>query len=87
VIEDCNSKCDVNWFSCVVICAFDKTLSNTICGAGTSLMDKVFVNQEASPYVLEENGTLDLAELQLQPASIVINRSVATATNHFTLAG
>lgn len=50
-------------------------------------MDKVFVNQEASPYVLEENGTLDLAELQLQPASIVINRSVATATTHFTLAG
>lgn len=50
-------------------------------------MDKVFVNQEASLYVLEENGTLDLAELQLQPASIVINRSVATATNHFTLAG
>ncbi|KAL0054707.1 hypothetical protein WJX82_001265 [Trebouxia sp. C0006] len=41
--------------------------------AGTSLMDEVFINQEANPYVLEVDGTLDLAGLQLQPGSIVIN--------------
>ena len=43
-------------------------------------MDEVFVNQEADPYVLEADGTLDLAALQLQPGSIVINRSVTTST-------
>ncbi|KAL0042054.1 hypothetical protein WJX77_001817 [Trebouxia sp. C0004] len=40
---------------------------------GTSLMDEVFINQEADPYVLEVDGTLDLAALQLQPGTIVIN--------------
>lgn len=35
--------------------------------AGTSLMEEVFINQEADPYVLEVDGTLDLAALQLQP--------------------
>ena len=40
----------------------------------------VFINQEARPYVLEANGTLDLAALQLQPSSIVINRSVTLST-------
>ncbi len=43
-------------------------------------MDKVFINQEAHPYVLEANGTLDLSALQLPPASIVINRSVTIST-------
>lgn len=43
-------------------------------------MDEVFINQEADPYVLEADGTLDLAALQLKPGSIVINRSVATCT-------
>ncbi|KAL0044013.1 hypothetical protein WJX82_002191 [Trebouxia sp. C0006] len=41
--------------------------------AGTILVDEVFVNQKADPYVLEVDGTLDLAALQLQPGSIVIN--------------
>ncbi|KAL0044525.1 hypothetical protein WJX82_011160 [Trebouxia sp. C0006] len=40
---------------------------------GTSLMEEVFINQETDPYVLEVDGRLDLAALQLQPASIVIN--------------
>ena len=44
--------------------------------SGTSLMIEVFINHEAHPYVLETDGTLDLAELNLQPASIVINMSV-----------
>ncbi len=43
-------------------------------------MGEVFINQEADPYVLEIDGTLDLAGLNLQPASIVINRSVAIST-------
>ncbi|KAL3148638.1 hypothetical protein ABBQ38_014061 [Trebouxia sp. C0009 RCD-2024] len=48
------------------------------CGAaweakGTSLMDEVFINQEADPYVVEADGTLDVAALQLQPATVVIN--------------
>ncbi|KAL0023913.1 hypothetical protein WJX79_010543 [Trebouxia sp. C0005] len=42
--------------------------------AGTNVMNEVFINQEADPYVLEIDGTLDLAGLNLQPASIVINR-------------
>ncbi|KAA6426318.1 MAG: hypothetical protein FRX49_03429 [Trebouxia sp. A1-2] len=40
---------------------------------GTSLMEEVFINQETDPYVIEVDGTLDLAALQLQPATIVIN--------------
>ena len=43
-------------------------------------MDVVFINQEANPYVIEADGTLDLAALQLQPATIVINGSVITST-------
>ncbi len=39
-------------------------------------MSEVFINHEADPYVLEIDGTLDLAGLNLQPASIVINKSV-----------
>ena len=39
-------------------------------------MDEVFINHEADPYVLDIDGTLDLAGLNLQPASIVINKSV-----------
>ena len=38
------------------------------------IMNEVYINQEAEPYVLEEDETLDLAGLNLQPASIVINR-------------
>ncbi len=41
-------------------------------------MEEVFINDGVDPYVLEVDGTLDLAALQLQPPSIVINRSVAT---------
>ncbi|KAL0028829.1 hypothetical protein WJX79_010748 [Trebouxia sp. C0005] len=40
---------------------------------GTSLMEEVFINQETDPYVIEVDGTLDLAALQLQPATVVIN--------------
>jgi len=36
-------------------------------------MDEVFINQEADPYVLDADGTLDVAALQLQPATVVIN--------------
>jgi len=36
-------------------------------------MGEVFINQEVAPYVLEADGTLDLAALQLQPGSIVMN--------------
>lgn len=43
-------------------------------------MDEVYINQEADPYVLETDGTLDLAGLNLQPASIVINRSATSST-------
>ena len=41
-------------------------------------MEEVFINQETDPYVLEADGRLDLAALQLQPASIVINGSATT---------
>ena len=44
-------------------------------------MDEVFINQEADPYVLEADGTLDVAALQLQPATVVINGSVITPTS------
>ena len=43
-------------------------------------MDEVFINQEADPYVLDANGTLDVAVLQLQPATVGINGSVVTPT-------
>ena len=48
-------------------------------GADASLMEEVFINQEADPYVLEVDGRLDLSALELQPASIVINRSVTNS--------
>ena len=41
-------------------------------------MQELFINQEADPYVLEVDGRLDLSALELQPASIVINRSVTS---------
>ena len=44
-------------------------------------MDEVFIDKEADPYILEVDGTLDLAALQLQPGSIVINRSVTRCTS------
>ena len=44
-------------------------------------MDEVFINQEADPYVIEADGTLDVAALQLQPATVVINGSVITSTS------
>ena len=44
-------------------------------------MDEVFINQEADPYVIEADGTLDVAALQLQPATVVINGSVITLTS------
>ena len=44
-------------------------------------MDEVFINQEADPYVLEADGTLDVAVLQLQPATVVINGSVIPPTS------
>ena len=33
-------------------------------------MDEVFINQEADPNVTEADGTLDVAALQLQPATV-----------------
>ena len=53
----------------------------THAGGGTSccvreLTEEVFMNQDQEPYVLETDGSLNLAALQLQPATIVINRSV-----------
>ena len=44
------------------------------------MMDEVYINQEADPYVLQTDGTLNLAGLNLQPASIVINRSATSST-------
>jgi len=44
------------------------------------MMDEVYINQEADPYVLETDGILDLAGLNLQPASIVINRLATSST-------
>ena len=44
-------------------------------------MDEVFVNQEVEPYVIEADGILDVAALQLQPATFVINGSVITPTS------
>lgn len=41
-------------------------------------MKEVYIKDRVDPYVLEVDGILDLAPLQLQPPSIVINRSVAT---------
>ena len=41
-------------------------------------MKEFFINDVVEPYVLEVDSTLDLAPVQLQPPSIVINRSVAT---------
>lgn len=55
---------------------YDVFVICNMCCPGTSLMEEVFINQEKDPYVLEADGRLDLAALQLQPASIVINRSV-----------
>ena len=49
-------------------------------------MDEVYINQEADPYVIEVNGTLDLAALQLQPATVVINGSVFVFTPSCRLA-
>ena len=43
-------------------------------------MDEVFINQETGPYVIEADGILDVAALQLQPAAVVINGSVLTPT-------
>ena len=50
-------------------------------------MDEVFINQETDPYVIEVDGTLDLAALQLQPATVVINGSVITCTASRTETG
>ena len=44
-------------------------------------MDEVFINQEVYPYVIEADGTLDVAALQLHPATVVINGSVITPTS------
>ena len=65
---------------CGVFCA----VTCNICHAATSLMDEVFINQEADPYVIEADGTLDVAALQLQPATVVINGSVITPTSSCT---
>ncbi|DBA75751.1 TPA: hypothetical protein ACH3X1_010162 [Trebouxia sp. C0004] len=43
-------------------------------------MDEVFINQEVDPYVIEADGTLDVAALQLQPATVVINGLVVRPT-------
>ena len=44
-------------------------------------MDEVFINQEVDPYVIEADGTFDVAALQLQPATVVINGSVIVPTS------
>ena len=46
-------------------------------------MEEVFINQEAEPYVIEADATLDVAVLQLQPATVVINGSVITPTTSY----
>ena len=43
-------------------------------------MEEVFINEEARPYILEADGTLDLGALRLQPSSIAINGSVTVCT-------
>lgn len=60
------------------VLGFTTRVAQVYAGIGTSSMIEVFINQEPDPYVLEVDGRLDLAALQLQPASIVMNRS---ATN------
>ncbi len=52
--------------------------SDALCyRSGASLISEIFIHYEAHPYVLETDSSLDLAELNLQPASIIIiNRSV-----------
>ena len=69
-----NSKHQALVSFCGVFCA----VTCIICYAATSLMDEVFINQEADPYVIEADGTLDVATLQLQPATVVIDGSVIT---------
>ena len=44
-------------------------------------MVEVFINQEEDSHVIEADGTLDVAGLQLPPATIVINGSVITPTS------
>ena len=53
----------------VSFAVFFSAVTCNICHAGTSRMDEVYINQEADPYVIEVDGTLDLAALQLQPAT------------------
>ena len=65
----CNSKHQALVCFCGVFC----TVTGSICHAGTSLMDKVFIHGEEHPYVIEADGTFDIATLQLQPATVVIN--------------
>ncbi|KAL0049592.1 hypothetical protein WJX82_005570 [Trebouxia sp. C0006] len=57
--------------------ATDWQLKLSRCGAsfaGTGVMKEVYIKDRVDPYVLEVDGILDLAPLQLQPPSIVINR-------------
>ena len=72
-----NSKHQALVCFCGVFCA----VTCNICHAATSLMYEVFVNQEANPYVIEADGTLDIAALQLQPATVVNNGSVIAPTS------
>ena len=72
-----NSKHQALVCFCGIFCG----VTCNICHAGTSLVDEVFINQEADPYVIEADGTLDIAALQLQPATVVINGSVITPTS------
>ncbi len=39
-------------------------------------MEEVFINQEAHPYELQNDGRLEFAALQLLPIGIVIYRSI-----------
>lgn len=43
------------------------------------MVGEVYIDREADPYVLETDGTLDLAGLSLQQASIAINRSATSS--------
>ena len=77
MVSQFNSKHQALVCFCSLFCA----VTCNICHAATSLMDEVFINQEADPYVIEADGTPDVAALQLQPATVVINGSVTTPTS------
>ena len=69
---DANQQCHL-WVS---LCAVSCLVVCNIWYAGTRLMEEVFINQEAHPYELQNDGRLEFAALQLLPIGIVIYRSI-----------